>query len=58
MHLTYCTVEEIAKKWGISARSVRNYCTEGRIADAVLDGKILKNGHTPFIVTDDIKRFY
>lgn len=40
MHLTYCTVEEIAKKWGISARSVRNYCTEGRIADAVLDGKI------------------
>ena len=30
---------EIAAKWGISERSVRNYCAEGRIAGAVLIGK-------------------
>ena len=33
------SVEEIAKLWGISPRSVRNYCAQGRIADAVLKGK-------------------
>ena len=30
---------EIAAKWGVSDRSVRNYCAEGRIAGAVLIGK-------------------
>ena len=30
---------EIAAKWGVSERSVRNYCAEGRIAGAVLIGK-------------------
>ena len=30
---------EIAEKWGVSERSVRNYCAEGRIAGAVLIGK-------------------
>ena len=33
------SVEEIAKKWNVSARSVRNYCAQGRIADAILQGK-------------------
>ena len=30
---------EIAEKWGVSERSVRNYCAEGRIAGAMLIGK-------------------
>ena len=30
---------EIAAKWGVSERSVRNYCAEGRIDGAVLIGK-------------------
>lgn len=30
---------EIAAKWSVSERSVRNYCAEGRIAGAVLIGK-------------------
>ena len=33
------SAEEIAKLWKISPRSVRNYCAQGRIADAVLKGK-------------------
>ena len=33
------SVEKIAKKWGISQRSVRNYCSQGRIAGAKLIGK-------------------
>lgn len=35
----YCTVAEMAKKWNLSDRSVRNYCATGRIAGAVLKGK-------------------
>ena len=35
-------MKEIAKKWGISERSVRNYCAEGRISGAVLEGKTWK----------------
>lgn len=31
--------EEIAKKWGLSERSVRHYCNCGRIPGAVLSGK-------------------
>ena len=33
------SAEEISKLWKISPRSVRNYCAQGRIADAVLKGK-------------------
>ena len=33
------SVSEAAKKWGISERSVRNYCAEGRVDGAVLVGK-------------------
>lgn len=35
----YKGVAEIAGLWGLSERSVRNYCAEGRIEGAVLDGK-------------------
>ena len=32
--MKYLSVSEIAKKWSISKRSVRNYCANGRIKDA------------------------
>ena len=37
--MNYISVTEAAKKWGISERSVRNYCTEGRVSGAILVGK-------------------
>lgn len=37
--MKYLSVAEIAKKWNISERSVRNYCAEGRVLDAQLTGK-------------------
>ena len=37
--MEYVSVAEIAEKWGVSERSVRNYCATGRIADAKLIGK-------------------
>lgn len=36
------TVSEMAAAWKISERSVRNYCTEGRIPGAILVGKTWK----------------
>ena len=35
----YLSVNDTAKKWKISERSVRNYCAQGRVAGAVLNGK-------------------
>ncbi len=35
----YISVAETAQKWNISERSVRNYCANGRIEGAFLDGK-------------------
>lgn len=37
--MKFISVAEAARKWGISERSVRNYCSEGRIKDAFLTGK-------------------
>ena len=37
--MEYLSVAKTAEKWGISERSVRNYCAQGRIADATLIGK-------------------
>ncbi len=37
--MKYLSVAEAAKKWGVSERSVRNYCAKGRIPDAFLTGK-------------------
>lgn len=34
------TVAKMAEKWGISERSVRNYCAQGRIPGAKMIGKI------------------
>ena len=37
--MRYLSVTEIAKKWNISERSVRNYCAHGRVQGAFLTGK-------------------
>lgn len=37
--MKYLSVTEIAKKWGISERSVRNYCAQERVPGAFLTGK-------------------
>ena len=37
--MRYISVAEAAKKWGVSERSVRNYCALGRVAGARLVGK-------------------
>ena len=38
--MKYLNEEEIAKKWGISERSVRNYCAEGRVLNAEMRGGV------------------
>ena len=40
--MRYVSVAEIAKKWNISGRSVRNYCAHGRVNGALLAGKTWK----------------
>lgn len=37
--MQYLSAAEAAKKWKVSERSVRNYCAQGRVAGAVLNGK-------------------
>lgn len=37
--MKYISVSDVAKKWNISERSVRNYCAEGRVDGARLSGK-------------------
>ena len=48
--MEYVSVAIMAEKWGISERSVRNYCANGRIADSRLIGKtwyIPENAQNP-----------
>lgn len=40
MLMGFLTVSEIAKKWEISERSVRNYCQQGRVKGAEQKGKL------------------
>ena len=40
--MKYLLVAEIAKKWNVSERSVRNYCAHGRVGGAFLTGKTWK----------------
>ena len=35
--MNYWTIDETAKKWGITPRQVRNYCAHGRIYGATLE---------------------
>ena len=37
--MEFISVSEAAKRWGVSERSVRNYCAQGRITGAFLRGK-------------------
>lgn len=37
--MNYLLVSQIAKKWNISKRTVRNYCAKGKINGAFLTGK-------------------
>ena len=37
--MDFISVSEAAKRWGVSERSVRNYCAQGRITGAFLTGK-------------------
>ena len=37
--MRYLSVAEMAKKWNMSERSVRNYCAQGRVLGAFLTGK-------------------
>lgn len=37
--MKYVSVAQIAKKWGVSERTVRNYCAEVKIPEAFLTGK-------------------
>jgi Fic family protein len=37
--MRYLSVSEVAKKWNVSERSVRNYCAKGRVNGAFLTGK-------------------
>lgn len=40
--MDYLSVADMALKWGISIRSVRNYCAQGRVPEAIRD----ENGKT------------
>lgn len=40
--MEYMSVHIAAEKWNVSERSVRNYCSEGKIPGTVLDGKTWK----------------
>ena len=40
--MSFCSVAEIAEKWNMSERSVRNYCAHGRVEGAILEGKTWK----------------
>ena len=37
--MKFSSISEIAKKWGVSERSVRDYCAKGRVIGAYLKGK-------------------
>ena len=37
--MNYLSAAEAAKEWGVSERSVRNYCAQGRVEGAFLTGK-------------------
>ena len=48
--MRYFSVAEMAKKWDVSERSVRNYCAHGRVPGAFITGKtwnILENAKKP-----------
>ena len=56
--MRYLSVTEIAKKWNVSERSVRNYCAQGRVDGAFLTGKtwnIPENAEKPERTNKNLK---
>lgn len=52
--MKYLSVADMAKKWNLSVRSVRNYCAKGRVDGAYLIGKtwqIPENAEKPACIT-------
>ena len=47
--MRYLSVAEMAKKWDVSERSVRNYCAHGRVPGAFLTGKTLNKTKKPSV---------
>ena len=54
--MRYLSVTEIAKKWNISERNVRNYCAHGRVQGAFLLERLGKFRRTPKNQSVPIKR--
>ena len=54
--MEYASVAKMAEKWGISERSVRNYCALGRIADAKAKG--IRFGRPPKPLPPDFDKVY
>lgn len=42
--MKYISVKQAAELWSLSERSVRNYCSQGRIEGAFLTGKTWNPG--------------
>ena len=38
--MSYISVKEASKKWGITERVVRQYCADGRIPGAFITGNV------------------
>ena len=36
----YISVQEAAKRWGISDRRVRDLCSQGKVAGAIREGRL------------------
>jgi transposase len=53
--MRYLSVAEIAKKWNMSERSVRNYCAKGRVNGAFLTGTFLKTQRNLSALTKEKK---
>lgn len=56
--MKYLLVADIAKKWNMSERSVRNYCAQGRVGRLIMFKECLKYNIVPFIIEDNMKMFY
>ena len=56
--MKYLSVAEVAKKWGLTDRSVRKYCANGKIPGAFLTGKtwnIPENSEKPMRISQKNK---
>ncbi len=56
--MKYLTCSEIAIKWNVSERSVRNYCNNGRVGRLIMFKECLKHNIAPMILNEELKLFY